>query len=260
MFDARFAPSICSPSLLRKANGRVACLPVEMRDVTFNVGGKRLIDGLSLRLTAGSRTVMLGLNGAGKSLTLRLLHGLLPPSSGEIRWANCERPWPEAGRVAFVPQRPVLLRRSVAGNLKHALAVGKIPRAEHAERLDKLLEVGGLHHRRGHPARALSGGEQQRLAIVRALAANPEILLLDEPTTSLDPQSVLAIEDLIAKAHLGGVKVVVVTHDLQQARRLADEVVFIHRGRVSEHTDADRFFVAPQSQAARLYADGRCFL
>ena len=237
-----------------------AVLPVELRGLVFAVDGKRLIDDLSLRLEAGSRTVILGANGAGKSLTLRLMQGLVSPQAGEILWAGRPATSSTRRKVGLVFQRPVLLRRSVAANLRHALRVYGVPRRQIAGRIDDLLAIGGLGDLRDRPARVLSGGEQQRLSIIRAMAAEPELLLLDEPTASLDPHSTQAVEGLINKAHAIGTKVVLVTHDLGQARRLADDLVFIHRGRVTEHAPADGFFARPRSEAAQAYVEGRLFV
>ncbi|MEQ9609977.1 MAG: ATP-binding cassette domain-containing protein, partial [Kiloniellaceae bacterium] len=161
---------------------------------------------------------------------------------------------------AVVFQRPVVLRRSVAANLKHALATYGVPRGERAKRLEELLTLAGLQDLADRPARVLSGGEQQRLAMVRALAAEPDLLLLDEPTASLDPQATAAIETLIGRAAAKGVKIVMVTHDRGQAQRLADEILFLHRGRLSERSAADAFFSRPNSAAAQAYLEGRLLL
>lgn len=231
-------------------------LPVTLHDVTFSIGGKRLIEGLSMQLDAGRRTVIMGPNGAGKSLTLRLLQGLLTPTSGRIVWTGQPGRDSIGRRVVTVFQRPVLLRRSAAANLIHALKVYGVCARERPGRVDRLLEQADLTALRDRPARVLSGGEQQRLSLVRALAAEPDLLLLDEPTANLDPRSTEAIERLVTDAYLRGTKIVLVTHDAGQARRLADEIVFLHGGRVAEQTDADRFFDAPSSAAARAYLAG----
>lgn len=235
-------------------------LPVEMRDVVWRDRDVRLIDGLSMRLARNLRTVIMGPNGAGKSLTLRLLQGLLQPSAGEIVWAGRKAPLRIHRRVSLVFQRPVLLRRSVAGNLRHALRVSRVPRNLRDKRMHDLLEMGRLTRFAERPARLLSGGEQQRLALVRALAADPEMLLLDEPTVSLDPHSTQAIETLIAAAHESGTKIVLVTHDTGQARRLADEIVFLHRGKATEQTPAAAFFDRPTSEAGQAYLSGRLLI
>ncbi len=234
--------------------------PVALQEACFAAGGKTLIDRLSLQLAPGTRSIVMGPNGAGKSLFLRLLAGLLQPSAGAVTFAG--RPLDETlrQRVAIVFQRPVLLRRSVAANLAHALKTYGVPRAERAERRDKLLALGQLQDLADRPARVLSGGEQQRLSVVRALAAEPDLLLLDEPTASLDPQATAAIEALVSQAAAKGVKIVMVTHDRGQALRLADEVLFLHRGQLAERAPADTFFAQPQSAAAQAYLEGRLLL
>ena len=232
-----------------------AIWPVVLSEVLFEAGGKRLIDGVSLRLDPGPLTCVMGPNGAGKSLLLRLIAGLIRPTDGRVSYGDA----PEAGqnRIAFVFQRPVLLRRSVAANLDHALKTYGVARAERPERIAKLLALGQLEALPGRPARVLSGGEQQRLSMVRALAARPNFLLLDEPAASLDPQATAALEALIRAASARQAKVVLVTHDRDQARRMADEVVFLHRGRIAEQAAAGQFFDQPQSPEAQAYLAGR---
>jgi tungstate transport system ATP-binding protein len=226
----------------------------------FEAGGRRLIDDVDLTLRPGVRTVIMGPNGAGKSLLLRLLHGLLQPSAGAILWGG--RPADAAVRLrqAMVFQRPVLLRRAALANLIHALRARGVPRRERQERAQQALAAAGLVALAGTPARLLSGGEQQRLALVRALALKPELLFLDEPTASLDPTATLAIEGLIGEARRRGATVLMVTHDLGQARRLADEVAFLHRGRVVERGPAGAFFDRPRSAEARAFVGGRLVL
>lgn len=235
-------------------------LPGAAMNLSYAVNGRLLVDRASFTLDAGKRTVVLGHNGAGKTVLLRLVHGLIRPTAGEVRWAG--RPADDAARrrQAMVFQRPVLLRRSVVANLRFALGLRVRDRAERARREAEALSLAGLEHLARRPARVLSGGEQQRLAVARALALRPEVLFLDEPTTSLDPASMLAIEKLVQAAHDRGVKIVLVTHDLGQARRLADDVLFMHRGRIVERGPADRFFDAPETEAAAAYLDGRIVL
>ena len=230
-------------------------LPLEVTGVTFEAGGKQLINGIDLKLAGAGRTVFMGPNGAGKSLLFRLLHGLIKPSSGSITWNG--RPLDETvrKRQAMVFQRPVLLRRSVAANIRFALELR--PFEDREERLSQALKLAGLEHLAQRPARVLSGGEQQRLALARALALEPEVLFLDEPTSSLDPGSVAAIEDIILGAADKGCKIMLVTHDRGQAERIADDVVFVHRGQVIEHTPADEFFRLPRTPQARELIEGR---
>lgn len=227
---------------------------ISLQDVVLERGGKALVDGLNLTLSASGTSVLMGPNGAGKSLTLRLMAGLISPDQGKIRW-NAVDTTPSQ-QVALVFQKPVLLRRSVRANLKHALKTYGVGSSERPRRLQELLEMGKLEELADRPARVLSGGEQQRVAMVRALAARPKLLLLDEPTASLDPQAMAAIESLIRTAAAKGAKVLLVTHDAGQAQRLADEIVFLNHGRVTEVTAASQFFDAPRSREGRTYLSG----
>ncbi len=233
-------------------------LPVTTHDLTFEGGGRKLIDGISLSLQAGPRTIVMGPNGAGKSLLLRLLHGLITPTSGEILWNGSKASEATRARQAFVFQRPVVLRRSTAANVEFVLR--HMPRLERDARVSELLDFAGLTGIARTPARLLSGGEQQRLAIARAIATRPDVLFLDEPTASLDPASTLSVEAMIAAAHDDGVKIIMVTHDLGQARRLADEVVFVQSGKIAEKTPSREFFTQARSAAARDYLEGRIHL
>jgi tungstate transport system ATP-binding protein len=222
---------------------------LEARDVSVVLGGVRALDGLSLALEPGVRTVVLGPNGAGKSVLLRTLHGLIAPTSGTVSWS---RPV----RQAMVFQRPVMLRRPALANLRYALAVNGVAEPERSRLAAAALARVGLEPIASRPARVLSGGEQQRLALARAWALKPEILFLDEPTASLDPGATAEIERVIASIAAEGTRIVMTTHNLGQARRLADEIVFIHAGRAAERTAADRFFDQPASNEARLFLQG----
>ncbi len=229
-----------------------ALLPLRARGLTLEIGGKRLVDGIDLDLGGDGITVVLGPNGAGKSLLLRMLHGLIQPTAGEIHWGGHPLTTDVRRRQALVFQKPVLLRRSVAANLDFVLR-GR----DGSARRRALLDHVGLGGHAAQPARQLSGGEQQRLALARALATEPQVLFLDEPTASLDPASVLKIEEIVRGAAAHGARIILVSHDLGQARRLADEVVFLANGRLVEHGPAARFFDNPASGAARDYLAGR---
>ena len=233
----------------------LSLLPLRLDDVAFVIGTKRIIDGISLQLDAGPRTVIVGPNGAGKSVLLRLCHGLLRPTSGRIAWTSPEAPG-EPRRQAMVFQRPVLLRRTAIANITYALAIAGVPHGWRVSRALEALRKVGLERVAGHPARVLSGGEQQRLALARAWALAPEVLFLDEPTANLDPGAAHEIEKVIAAMHADGTKIVMVTHNLGQARRLGDEILFIHQGRLSERAPADRFFKHPASRDAAQFLEG----
>jgi tungstate transport system ATP-binding protein len=230
-------------------------LPLILDWVSFDAGGRRLLDNISLGFRGDTRTVILGPNGAGKSLLLRLCHGLLEPTAGAIHWALNE---PRTLRrvQAMVFQRPVLLRRSVEANIRYALAVQGVPRGARKALTGRALEQVGLSKLARRPAHVLSGGEQQRLALARAWALSPQVLFLDEPTANLDPAATRHIESIIDSIHRNGMKIIMTTHDLGQARRHADEVIFLHRGRVLEHAPAADFFSRARSREARLFLAG----
>jgi tungstate transport system ATP-binding protein len=231
---------------------RTDVLPVEVRDLAVRLGQRQVLSGLSFRLDPGLRTVVLGPNGAGKTTLLRALHGLVA-SSGSIRWGGGPR---ERRAEAMVFQHPVMLRRSAAANVEYALAVNGVHGAERRRRAREALENAGLAALAERPARVLSGGERQRLALARAWALRPRILYLDEPTASLDPGASVAVEEDIARIHAAGTRVVLTTHRLGLARRVADEILFIDDGRLVEQTPAERFFVAPRSAEARRFLQG----
>jgi len=236
-------------------------LPLSVTGLTFAAGGKRLIDQLDLTIHPDRLTVIMGANGAGKSLLLRLLHDLLPVQSGQIDWAGQAAGPAIRARQAMVFQRPVLLRRSVQDNMDFVLGLKSGLSADQRQRRsEQLLTKVGLQDRARQSARLLSGGEQQRLALARALASDPELLLLDEATASLDPASIEIIESIVLESCANGMGIVLVTHDIGQARRLADDIVFLHQGRVAEAAPANTFFDNPVSAPARAYLDGRLYL
>jgi len=226
---------------------------LEARDLTVILGGVVALDRLHLVLEPGMRTVVLGPNGAGKSVLLRALHGLIAPTSGTIDWGGRNGRPP---RQAMVFQRPVMLRRSAIANIAYALAVNGVVEPERTRLASAALARVGLSGIAHRPARVLSGGEQQRLALARAWALSPEILFLDEPTASLDPGAAAEVERVIASIAAEGTRIVMTTHNLGQARRLADEIVFIHAGKAVERTASDRFFEQPASNEARLFLQG----
>ncbi|HEX7250603.1 MAG TPA: phosphate ABC transporter ATP-binding protein [Burkholderiales bacterium] len=230
-------------------------LPLRLEAVSFVARSRTIIDGVSLELGAGTTSIILGANGAGKSVLMRLMHGLLVPTSGSVAWADARV---EAVRraQAMVFQRPVMLRRSALGNVTYALALAGVPRKERERQAREALDSVGLLHLASRPARVLSGGEQQRLALARAWALHPEVLLLDEPTANLDPSSTREIETVIKAFDAAGTKIVMSTHNLGQARRLGDEILFMHRGRVVERAPVDAFFAKPSSQEAAAFIKG----
>jgi tungstate transport system ATP-binding protein len=217
----------------------------------FSAGGIAILSEVSLTLEAGSPSIIVGPNGAGKSVLLRLLHGLLAPSTGRVLWAG-----DAARRQAMVFQRPVLLRRSVLANAVYPLKLAGVAAAEREPRARAALEMVGFAALADRPARRLSGGEQQRLALARAAALSPEVLFLDEPCASLDPTATRAVEEIVGTLAARGTKIVMTTHDLGQARRLAGEVLFLNRGRLREQTPAAAFFNQPATPEAAAFLRG----
>ncbi|MEE3051951.1 MAG: ATP-binding cassette domain-containing protein [Pseudomonadota bacterium] len=230
-------------------------LPLTFQDVSFEIGGIRLIKDLNCTLEAGPRTMILGANGAGKSLFLRLCHGLIRPTTGRVLWQGAKGRDP-ADAQAMVFQRPVMLRRSVAANVDYALKLRGMAAAERRAAVEDALGHTGLRRLADNPARVLSVGEQQKLALARAWALQPEVLFLDEPTASLDPAATHAVEQIINAIDAAGTRIVMTTHDLGQARRLGDEVMFLNRGRLLEKTPAERFFSEPENDLAQAFLKG----
>jgi len=231
-------------------------LPLRLDGVGYAVDGQDLVADLDLTVTAGETTVLLGPNGAGKSLLLRLAHGLITPTRGAVRWASGEGAASGRRRHAMVFQKPVMLRRSAEANLAHVLVAAGWDRAARHARVAGTLDhfrLADLAHR---PARRLSGGEQQRLAIARAWALDPELLFLDEPTSQLDPAATRAVEEMLVGLAGEGRTLVMASHDLGQARRLADRIVFMNRGRIVEIAAARDFFARPASEAAEKFLAG----
>jgi len=223
-------------------------LPLRLENVSF----RDILKPLSLEIEAGPSTIILGANGAGKSVLMRIMHGLLAPSTGSVSWQG-EDP---GRRQAMVFQRPVMLRRSAYANVAYALKVAGVPAKERARLAAEALEEVGLRQVAHRPARVLSGGEQQRLALARAWALHPEVLFLDEPTANLDPGATREIETIIKAFDASGTKIVMSTHNLGQARRLGDEVLYLHEGRVVERAPIERFFAQPSAPEARAFIKG----
>jgi tungstate transport system ATP-binding protein len=228
-------------------------LPIELMKVAAAPGGVPVLTDIDLVLDAGGRTVLLGPNGAGKSTLLRVLHGLIQPSAGSIKWGR-ENARPRGQAMVF--QRPVMLRRSAYENIRYALDLAGVRGDEADDRIAEALNEVGLLALSERPARVLSGGEQQKLAFARVWALRPEVLFLDEPTASLDPAAARSVEKIIVDIHNRGTTIVMTTHNLVQAKRFADDILFLHAGRVTERTAAREFFTMPRSPEAAAFLEG----
>jgi tungstate transport system ATP-binding protein len=219
--------------------------------MSYQLGDQMLLEEISLSITTGSRHVILGPNGAGKSVLLRLMHGLLSPSHGRLMWGESGHP----PKQAMVFQRPVMLRRSARDNIVFALQVAQV-QGDLKRIADQALERVGLSGLADRAARLCSIGEQQRLALARAWAVDPELLFLDEPSASLDPSATRHVEAIINAMHANGTTIVMASHDLGQARRLADQVCFLHQGRLIESCSASSFFSEASSPLAQAFLNG----
>jgi len=226
-------------------------LPLRLHSVCLDVGDTRIAEDFTLTLEAGAPTVVVGANGAGKSTLLRLCHGLAIPTGGAISWAR-----DPAGLQAMVFQRPSMLRRSALANVAYGLKLRGVARAARLDIARDRLQRVGLAAIAERPARVLSGGEQARVALARAWALSPQILFLDEPTASLDPAATRGLEDIVLAMAAEGTKIVMTTHNLGQARRLAADIVFLHRGRVLEHAPVEKFFRSPGTPEAATFLAG----
>lgn len=227
--------------------------PICIRAVHYRPNGHPVLDGVDLDLGDEGITMVLGPNGAGKSVLLRTLCGLITPSGGAIDWGGTAH---SGAGVMMVFQHPMMLRASVLENAAIALKPHRLARRERHSRAAAVLERVGLAGRRADSARHLSGGEQQRLALARAWLTKPRLLLLDEPTASLDPSATAEVERIVREIRTDGTRILMATHNLGQATRLGDDVVFMSAGKVREHAPVQRFFSRPASEEARLFIQG----
>lgn len=229
-------------------------LPLQLSKVSVRKRGKLILDSIDFKLDEDGFTIVMGPNGSGKTTLLRLMHGLERARSGTVNWAVDTAL--ARRRQAFVFQTPVMMRRSVLDNIAYPLLLQKVPKANARDSARHWAQSVHLERRLELDAQLLSGGERQKLAIARALIVNPQVLFLDEPTTNLDGQSMREIEAIVKEVARKGTRIVMTTHDTGQARRLADEVVFLNRGKICEHRPSQEFFVAPDSIEAKTYLQG----
>jgi len=236
-----------------KPEKNINCLPIYIKDLSLILDEKKILTSLNLSINSDDVTVIMGPNGAGKSIFLKILNGILTPTSGSITWNNKKQFSDTLNTQAFVFQKPILLRRSVIANLDYMDSVlgykKKISK-------DRLLEIVQLKKQKNQPARMLSLGEQQRLSLVRSLMLRPNILLLDEPTANLDPASTKIIEDIILNLKMMGIKIIFVTHNILQAKRIADEIIFLNEGKMVEHLNKQEFFSNSKSIEVQNYLNG----
>ncbi|MFO6465119.1 ATP-binding cassette domain-containing protein [Jannaschia sp. KMU-145] len=231
----------------------VSVLPLTLRAASGRRRGQTVVGPVDLTIGAGGITCVIGPNGSGKTALLRLMHGL-DRARGDVGWAV---PTEQArGAQAYVFQQPTVLRRSVGANLAYPLRLRGVGRAEATDRARAQATRFDLDALLDQSAPSLSGGEAQRLALARALIAAPEIVFADEPCAALDGRATRAIETRLTEAAASGTTLVVATHDMGQARRIADRVIFLLHGRIHEDAAADAFFAAPATPEARAFLRG----
>lgn len=228
---------------------------LEFKDFVSSSDGRILLGPISLTLSSPGITVIMGPNGAGKSLFLSAAHGLLERARGIVRWNGVSAQTSRASR-GFVFQNTPVLRRSVAGNIALPLRARGVKRAERSSLITRALKDARLDADPRKPAATLSGGERKRLALARAIVSNPKVLLLDEPSANLDPASTAGLEDILRRISQSGTKILMSTHDIAQARRLADDILFFDGGALVEQASAAAFFDDPASPAAQKFLKG----
>ena len=229
----------------------MSTLLIELQSATVRFGALTALKDVNFALKRGDRVALVGANGSGKSTLLRAMHGLVPLADGQRVLAPTQAP-----RVAMVFQRPFMLRLSVLANVELGLMLRRMPKAQRRERAMRALERVGLASEAGRIGRVLSAGQQQRVALARAWALQPDVLLLDEPTASLDPTAKREVEALIVEFAAQGITVMMSSHNLGQVRRLADRVLYLEHGRVLADVSTDHFFSGPLPEEATLFLKG----
>ncbi|WP_299417964.1 ATP-binding cassette domain-containing protein [uncultured Sulfitobacter sp.] len=232
----------------------VSLFPLKVRGAATVRRGRRLVGPVDLELGGAGATVVMGPNGSGKTSLLRLLHGSARLTEGSIAWA-CDAAQAQRAQ-GFVFQRPVMLRRSVLENLIYPLRTRGVEKATACKRAEDWAVRVGLEAMLEQSATSLSGGEQQKLALARAMISEPELLFLDEPTAALDGRATREVESVLQQARMAGTRLILSTHDLGQARRLADEVLFMMHGKIHEQASAAQFFDTPASVQAQAFLRG----
>jgi len=228
--------------------------PIIASNLSVTVRQKRIIGPIDLTINEGGTTVLMGPNGAGKTTLLKALHGIIRLASGQVSFADpVDLVQP---RQSFVFQSPIMLRRSVLENLAYPLLINGQDKQSAMEKARTWASKIGLSTHMDRPAPFLSGGEKQKIALARALITSPKLLFLDEPTASLDGAATVEIEALLSEAQSTGTTIIMSTHNIGQARRMANSVLFIKDGQINAHSTADTFFETPPTQAAQKFIAG----
>ena len=216
-------------------------LPLKIDRVWFKIAGEILLENITLTIEKGSPKILMGANGSGKTLLMRVAHGLLMPTQGNVSWAENYRNF-RSVRQTMVFQKPIMLRRTVKENLLFALNNVEKDRIKKEQLVQKALSEVNLAHKADAHAPTLSQGEQQKLAIIRACLLKPEVLFLDEPTSNIDPHYTREIESLIKNISNHGTQIIMATHNIDQAKRLNGEILFMKKGRLIDKRNTSEFF------------------
>ncbi len=229
-------------------------LPLSIKHSTVKKHGKRIIGPIDIDISEDGFTIIMGPNGSGKTTLLRLLHGLERSRGGEINW-NTDL---ETARLnqSYVFQTPILLRRTAVENIMYPLLLRGITKEEASQNAKEWIARIKLDTSANLNAKLLSGGEKQKLALARALATKPQLLILDEPTANLDGTATKEIESLLQETRRSGTRIIMTTHDLGQAKRLAEDVVFLYQGNIHERGEAKNFFKSPTTNEAKVFTAG----
>lgn len=229
-----------------------------LTDLTVRRRGKTLLGPVSFALNGSGLTILMGPNGAGKTTLLRAIHGIERLNDGRIEWHD---PKDADGRSqGFVFQQPVLMRRSVLDCIAYPLRLDGLSAAQAREAARAAADEVHLRVNLDQPVFLLSGGEKQKMALARALVRAPRILFLDEPCANLDGHAIIEIEEILNRVRAGGTRILMSTHDQGQARRLADSVLFLHKGQLVEQTEGREFFSTPRTEAGRAFLKGEILL
>ena len=228
--------------------------PLRVESLEINIKSKKLIGPINLLIRQKGISVVLGANGSGKTTLLEALHGLRKLSKGKLNWSIPNNL--AAKEQSFVFQNPIMLRRSVLENLIYPLRIRRVSKSISVKEAMHWAQKIGLENKVHQQAPLLSGGERQAVAVARALISNPKMLFLDEPTASLDGLAKKTIEDMLLSASKNDTKIIMSTHDLGQAKRLADDIIYIHKGFLETHSSKDKFLDAPPSEAAKQFLAG----
>ena len=234
-------------------NNLKSLLPINFHNVSLKLDNNYFFNKLSFKINTSGISVFIGANGAGKSTCIKLLTGLIKPHSGKVLFSIDNK---NLDTIGYVPQKIILLRRSVEKNLLHTLSISNYPTNKKKQRVKEILKFAKLEHLTKQSARNLSIGQQQLVSIMRALVIRPSFLFLDEPCANLDPKTTRIIENLIKTVSKSGVKIIIVTHDLFQAKRLANDILFFQNGKIIEHTETKSFFKNPKSKEVKDFKKG----